>query len=208
MAASSLTVAVERLWGEDTNAKGYPREVIAQVLAMAELGYSATDISREFRGNPSVDTVRKWIQQARLLGLNPSPDEMAQAQRLIAEAARQRVFQMQNRFGSWAFMLVDELFTATEMAAKILRKELEKVGNADKVSKDSLHVIRQMTGTIHYLVGDVSLLAGKPTERQAQVISTEEEAEAPVLPPEELAQKMRELANSIEESARPKEAVA
>src|SRR5690606_30979418 len=73
--ASSLTVAVERLWGEDTNAKGYPREVIAQVLAMAELGYSATDISREFRGNPSVDTVRKWIQQARLLGLNPSPDE-------------------------------------------------------------------------------------------------------------------------------------
>src|SRR5690606_41490138 len=90
---------------------------------MAELGYSATDISREFRGNPSVDTVRKWIQQARLLGLNPSPDEMAQAQRLIAEAARQRVFQMQNRFGSWAFMLVDELFTATEM-----RSEERRVG--------------------------------------------------------------------------------
>ena len=204
-------VAIERLWDRETSAKGYPKEVIAQVLAMAELGYSANDIAREFNNRPTADTIAKWVQQARLMGIQLPESELAAAQRLIAQAARQRVQQMQHRFGSWAFMLVEELFTATEMAAKILRQELEKFATrapADKVNKDSLAVIRQMTGTIDYLVKDVSLLAGKPTERQAQSVSfgESESVELPDMPREELAQRLRKVADSIEQNG--KEAAA
>jgi len=99
------------------------------------------------------------------------------------------------------------LFTATEMAAKILRRELEKFASrtpSEKADKDSLAVIRQMTGTIDYLVRDVSLLAGKPTERQAQSISVgePEDVSVPEIPPEELAKRLRQVADSIEQRSR------
>lgn len=200
-------VAIERLWDQETSAKGYPKEVIAQVLAMAELGYSAKDIAREFNNRPTADTIAKWVQQARLMGIRLPESELAAAQRLIAQAARQRFQQMQHRFGSWSFLVVEELFTATEMAAKILRRELEKFASrapSEKADKDSLAVIRQMTGTIDYLVKDVSLLAGRPTERQAQSISVgePEDVSVPEIPPEELAKRLRQVADSIEQRSR------
>lgn len=186
--------ALDRLWRDDLKGK-YPKEVILKALAMHDLGYSARRISLHFNGEPTESTIRNWVKQAQEREIGIPQDEINRIQAELMRLARRKAAQLRAQFGEWSGALTEDLFTIGELSARKLRDILAQ----EKLlfTKDELANIKQLTGTVHYVVGDVSLLTGNPTSREAHKYE-EEFVSVPDIPKDELARRYRKLAEVIE----------
>lgn len=180
-------------------------DVKREALALLELGYTQQYVAQKL--GISLDAVNRAAARARAANIRLSPAEVQEYHARLKREAERQVEALKRRFGEWAAWLSDDLFEIGRLTAKGLRRALEELNRAIEAGEDpraaQLKLVRQLTGTLDYVIRDVALISGMPTSRQA--VAYEGEAKAPFadVPRDQLAESLEALARELRQGDGP-----